>query len=226
MKYILTDVEGTTTSISFVHNTLFPFAKERLKAYVAKKLNDTEVKNILMQTKKTALDENHKTLTDIEAADLLIHWIDTDRKHPALKALQGMIWEEGYKSGEIKGHVYEDVPKVLEAWKKQGLIMGVYSSGSVQAQKLIFEFSTEGNLKSFFKDNFDTEIGNKKEVSSYKNIVEQLKIPVEEILFLSDIKEELDAARTVGMKTIQLVRQHNVVTGDHATAKDFSEIKI
>ncbi|MBC7712238.1 MAG: acireductone synthase [Rhizobacter sp.] len=225
MIYILTDVEGTTTSISFVHNTLFPFAKERLKSFIARKSGDDEVQNILAQTKKTALEENQKNLNDNEASDLLIHWIDTDRKHPALKNLQGLIWEEGYNSGEIKGHVYKDVPSALENWKKQGLILGVYSSGSVQAQKLIFGFSTEGNLQPFFTNNFDTAVGNKREVSSYANIVEQLKIPAKEILFLSDIKEELDAARTAGMQTIQLVRQNDVVIGDHKTAKDFTEIK-
>lgn len=226
MKYILTDVEGTTTSISFVHETLFPYAKERLKSFVTKHLNNLEVQDILKQTKATAKSEDQKDLNDDEACDLLLHWIKTDRKHPALKNLQGMIWQEGYVSGEIKGHVYKDVPTALQKWKDAGLTLGVYSSGSVQAQHSIFEFSTEGNLRPFFSNHFDTAVGHKREVPSYSNISNLLKVEPSEILFLSDIKEELDAARTAGMQTIQLVRQNDVVVGDHKTVRDFSEIKL
>lgn len=225
MKYILTDVEGTTTSISFVHETLFPFAKERLKAFVTKNLNSQDVQEVLKQTKATAKTEDQKEISDDEACDLLLHWIQTDRKHPALKNLQGLIWEEGYKSGEIQGHVYKDVPVALKAWKEAGLTLGVYSSGSVQAQHLIFEFSTEGNLRPYFSNHFDTAVGHKREVPSYSSIANLLKLNPADILFLSDIKEELDAAREAGMQTIQLVRQNDVVIGNHKTAHDFIEIK-
>jgi enolase-phosphatase E1 len=225
MKYILTDVEGTTTSISFVHETLFPFAKERLKSFVAENLNNNDVQEILKQTKATAKAETQKDISDDEATDLLLHWIKTDRKHPALKDLQGLIWEGGYVSGQIKGHVYKDVPVALKAWKEAGLTLGVYSSGSVKAQHLIFEFSTEGNLRPYFSNHFDTAVGHKREVPSYSNISNLLKVRPSEILFLSDIKEELDAAREAGMQTIQLVRQNDVVIGDHKTVRDFSEIK-
>ena len=224
MKYILTDVEGTTTSISFVHDTLFPFAKTRLKDFVHKNSNNPEVQEILRQTKQTAATESQREVNLDEACDLLLYWIETDRKHPALKALQGLIWEEGYQSGIIKGHVYGDVLPALKAWKDKGLVIGVYSSGSVKAQHLIFEFSTAGNLRSYFSNNFDTAVGHKREVDSYKNIISQLNVTADEILFLSDIKEELDAARTAGMQTIQLVRQADVVVGDHMTVKSFSEI--
>lgn len=226
MKYILTDVEGTTTSISFVHETLFPYAHENLKRFVAANLNKADVQDILNQTKKTALEEDKKELNDDEACDLLLHWIKTDRKHSALKNLQGLIWEEGYASGEIKGHIYKDVPVVLKTWKDAGLTLGVYSSGSVKAQHLIFEFSTEGNLRPYFSNHFDTAVGHKRETASYSNIANLLKLDPVDILFLSDIKEELDAARTAGMKTIQLVRQNDVVIGDHKTAASFSEIKL
>ncbi|MEA9355288.1 acireductone synthase [Bacteriovorax sp. PP10] len=225
MKYILTDVEGTTTSISFVHETLFPFAKERLKSFVAENLNNNDVQEILKQTKATAKAETQKDISDDEATDLLLHWIKTDRKHPALKDLQGLIWEGGYVSGQIKGHIYKDVPVALKAWKEAGLTLGVYSSGSVKAQHLIFEFSTEGNLRPYFSNHFDTAVGHKREVASYSNISNILKVEPSEILFLSDIKEELDAAREAGMQTIQLVRQNDVVIGDHKTARDFNEIK-
>lgn len=225
MKYILTDVEGTTTSISFVHETLFPFSKMRLTSFVDAHKNRTDVRAILELTKKTALTENEKYLNDEEASELLLHWIATDRKHSALKDLQGLIWEEGYVSGEIKGHVYPDVPAALKAWKDAGLTLGVYSSGSVKAQHLIFEYSTQGNLRSYFSNHFDTAIGHKREKDSYLNIVKVLNLPPSDILFLSDIKEELDAAFEAGMKTIQLVRQSDVILGDHLVAQDFSEIK-
>lgn len=226
MKYILTDIEGTTTSISFVHDTLFPFAKERLKEYVYKNSSDPQVIEVLRQTVQTASTESQKEISEAEACDLLLFWIETDRKHPALKTLQGLIWEEGYKSGIIQGHVYEDVLPALKDWLEQGLKLGVYSSGSIKAQHLIFEYSTAGNLRSYFSNHFDTAIGHKREVDSYKHIVKQLSLPASEILFLSDIKEELDAAKEAGMQTNQLVRKNDVVIGIHKTVKSFAEIKI
>ncbi|AUN99573.1 acireductone synthase [Bacteriovorax stolpii] len=226
MKFILTDVEGTTTAISFVHDVLFPFSQERMKEYIQKHASKKEVQEALNLTKKTALEENQQTINDEQAGDLLLQWIKEDRKHPALKSLQGEIWEEGYASGAIKGHVYSDVLPALKKWKENGLGLGVYSSGSVKAQHLIFGFSTEGNLRPFFSHHFDTAVGHKREVNSYKNIIAELKIQASDILFLSDIKEELDAAREAGMKTTQLVRQDDVVLGDHPKARDFSEIKL
>ena len=226
MKYILTDVEGTTTSISFVHETLFPFAKERLKSFVEKNIQSLQVVEALEQTKKTALEEQGLSLNNAEACDLLLEWIKNDRKHPALKNLQGLIWEEGYLSGAIKGHVYSDVEEALKSWTQKGLTLGVYSSGSIKAQHQIFEFSIVGNLRKYFSHHFDTGVGHKREVESYKKISEALKLPASEILFLSDIKEELDAAKSAGMKTIQLVRQDDVILGDHEKVANFSEIKV
>lgn len=226
MKYILTDVEGTTTSISFVHEVLFPFAKKRLKDFVAENSSKKEVLESLALTKATVWDENQKKINDEEAVEQLLTWIAEDRKHPALKSLQGYIWEEGYASGSIKGHVYEDVPMALKIWSEAGLKLGVYSSGSVKAQHLIFEYSTAGNLRSYFSNHFDTAVGHKREKQSYENIAHQLKLPADQILFLSDIKEELDAAQEAGMKTVQLVRLENVILGNHTQVKSFSDIKL
>lgn len=226
IKAIITDVEGTTTSISFVHNTLFPYAKERLKQFITENLSNEIVRDCLYKTKETAMVEDQRYINDQESIELLLKWITEDRKHPALKTLQGLIWDVGYRSGEIKGHAYPDVKPALEEWKNEDILLGVYSSGSVQAQHLIFEFNIAGNLKNYFSAFFDTKIGHKREIHSYEAIASELKIPSNQILFLSDIKEELDAARAAGMKTIQLVRQDDVIIGDHATVKDFSEIKI
>lgn len=226
MKYILTDVEGTTTSISFVHEVLFPFAKKRLKAFVAENPSKKEVVDSLELTKATVWEENQKKINDDEAVEQLLAWIAEDRKHPALKSLQGYIWEEGYTSGAIQGHVYEDVPMALKNWTEAGFKLGVYSSGSVKAQHLIFEYSSAGNLRPFFSHHFDTAVGHKREKQSYENIAQQLNLPADQIVFLSDIKEELDAAKDAGMKTLQLVRLDNVILGNHNQVKNFLEIKL
>ncbi len=226
MKYILMDVEGTTTSISFVHEVLFPYARKELQEYIVQNSELAQVKKAIALTKQTVLDEEHVELTELEAiCKKLIHWSDIDRKHPALKTLQGDIWETGYKKGEILAHVYEEVPSMLKKWKDQGITLGIYSSGSVKAQHLLFEFSVAGNLRPYFSNHYDTGVGQKRDSNSYKKISEELSLAPEEILFLSDIKEELDAAKTSGMKTCQIVRQNDVVIGDHPLARNFNEVK-
>lgn len=226
IKYIITDVEGTTTSINFVHQTLFPFAKDNLVSFCQKNSDKDFVKSAIAETKRTVKEEENIDISDSEALEKLLYWISSDRKHPALKSLQGHIWEEGYTSGEIKGHVYEDVLPALKAWTDSGIKVGVYSSGSVKAQHLIYEFSEKGNLRPYFSFHFDTKVGHKREVSSYVNILKELNAKAEETLFLSDIKEELDAAREVGIQTIQLIRQDDVIIGDHQQVQNFSQIQL
>lgn len=225
MKYILMDVEGTTTSISFVHDVLFPYSAARLKSYVETHLSDPNVQEVLLKTQNTVREEEDLNLNRDALVEKLLEWIRIDRKHNALKKLQGLIWHEGYSSGEIKGHVYEEVPSVLKSWKAAGLELGIYSSGSVEAQRSLFGYSLFGDLNSYFSHNFDTAVGGKREVQSYKNILEILKHSPEEVLFLSDITEELDAAKAAGMQTIQLVRSEPVANSAHQQVKNFSEIK-
>jgi enolase-phosphatase E1 len=137
-----------------------------------------------------------------------------------------MIWEHGYKTGAFTGHVYPEVEARLKKWSDQGIALYVYSSGSVSAQKLLFGYSDAGDLTGYFRGYFDTRIGNKREQQSYAAIVSQLKLPAEDILFLSDVIEELDAAAKTGMQTLQLVREAGMVTGKHETATDFDKINI
>lgn len=226
MKYILMDVEGTTTSISFVHDVLFPYSMERVDSFITSQLDDENIQSILAETKKTVLLEENISIDNDEAIAHLINWIKIDRKHPALKKVQGMIWKLGYQSGELKGHIYPDVPAALEAWKKAGLNLGIYSSGSIQAQRDLFGFSVFGDLNHFFSNNFDTTAGLKRDVKSYFNISSDLGIDPKEILFLSDIAEELDAAKLAGFHTIQLVRLEDVPFKDHKQVRSFEEIKI
>jgi enolase-phosphatase E1 len=221
MKAIVTDIEGTTSSISFVHKTLFPYARQRMESFLREHSSEAEVIEALTLVRATILSEK---LAGDELANLL-NWIDTDRKHPGLKALQGHIWRVGYENGEIKGHVYADVRPKLDEWSKRGIALAVYSSGSVLAQRLLFGHSIAGDLNSYFSHNFDTAIGGKREANSYRAIVDALGIAAFEIAFLSDIPEELDAAAEIGMKTYQLDRGEGVApASSHALFKNFSEL--
>ncbi len=220
---ILTDIEGTTTSVSFVFDCLFPYARARLAAFVRENGHDPAVREQLDAVAR----ESGRSLSDDEAVAQLIQWIDEDRKITPLKALQGMIWEAGYLKGDFTGHVYPDAVKYLRQWKAQGLALYVYSSGSVKAQQLLFGHSDAGDMRPLFSGWFDTQAGPKREAASYRLIASQIGLPPGDILFLSDIKEELDAARAAGMQTIWLVR--GAIPDPEATHRQvtsFDEIRI
>lgn len=200
MKYILLDVEGTTTSIEFVHRVLFPYSTEKMDWFINHYPD-------LCQTERAQVESEYsRQLSNLEFVDLLLGWIKDDKKHPALKSIQGKIWQLGYERQEIKGHVYLDVLPAFQKWQKQGIKIGIYSSGSVLAQKLLFAHSQVGDLTVYIDHHFDTLVGAKREVSSYKTIAQKISINSEEILFLSDIAEECLAAISAGMKSAQLIR--------------------
>ena len=221
IKAIVTDIEGTTSSIDFVHLSLFPYAKAHLNAFLRAHAAEPAVAE---QIRETAQLEGRALDTE-GAAAVLARWIDEDRKATPLKALQGMIWAQGYAAGELKGHVYPDTPVHLRLWHGQGKRLYVYSSGSVEAQKLIFGHSDAGDLTPLFSGYFDTRIGGKREAGSYQAILKELALPGEEVLFLSDVGEELDAARVAGMHTCQLLRDAKAKPfAQHPQARDFSEV--
>lgn len=223
-KAILLDIEGTTTSIEFVHEVLFPYARDSLPTFVRDHREEPPIAEILQAAREEACLPDSSTEVVI---DQLLAWIDEDRKVGALKALQGHIWKSGYENADFTGHVYEDTPIYLRAWKQAGIRLYIYSSGSVQAQKLLFGFSDAGDLCPLLSGYFDTEVGPKRDQSSYKNITRSIALPTEDILFLSDVVEELEAAFAAGMQTTQLVRDENTVAGEvHAIARDFSEVKL
>jgi enolase-phosphatase E1 len=203
IRAIVTDIEGTTSSISFVRDVLFPYARERLPAFIETHGDTPEVQHWLHEAAKEAgLVEASRQ----EVIELLIGWIDEDRKSTALKALQGMIWKDGYEAGDYRSHMYPEVADRLRAWQAEGFSLYVYSSGSVTAQKLLFGFSESGDLTPLFSGYFDTETGHKREADSYTAIAEAIDVPPQQILFLSDIVEELDAAQTAGLHTAWLIR--------------------
>lgn len=213
IRAILTDIEGTTSSISFVKDVLFPYARKRLPAFVVTHADTPEVQHWLHEAAREA---GLVSASEQEIINLLSEWIDSDRKSTALKALQGMIWAEGYEQSSFRGHIYEDAANCLRQWAADGLLLYVYSSGSVPAQKLLFAHTEGGDLTSVFTGYFDTEIGAKRESASYARITEKIGIPPAEILFLSDSSEELDAAHAVGMRTILLAREPDGCPADSA----------
>lgn len=220
--FILTDIEGTTTSVSFVYDILFPYFRNNIQ-----KLTDLqylpEVHTAFEQTIELAEKEGKQLRTTENIIQQLLEWSLEDKKITPLKTVQGILWEEGYTSGEIKGHVYPDVVHNLAKWKNEGLQLGVFSSGSVAAQKLIFGYSQDGDLTPYFSAYFDTNTGGKRETETYTKISKNVGINPENSLFLSDIKEELIAANEAGFQTIQLVREGN--TADwKKTASSFDEV--
>lgn len=215
MKAILLDIEGTTTPIDFVHKTLFPFAKAKIGEYVHE--NFSELKNEIEQLKAEykvdftnqiygrKFDENSAE----SIADYLTFLIEVDRKSTPLKSLQGKIWQAGYESGELKSIMFEDVPRAFERWYQKGYTIAIYSSGSILAQKLIFQYSNFGDLSRYIAAYFDTAVGHKRERQSYENIAEKLQNRKHEILFISDVLEEIEAAHATGIDTILADREGN-----------------
>ena len=183
IKAIVTDIEGTTSSLSFVKDVLFPYARAHLPEFVRLYRGNVEVRALLDDARALAGAE----LDDEKLIAQFIDWIDHDQKITPLKSLQGLIWEAGYRQGDFKGHVYEDAARQLQAWKQAGHALYVYSSGSVHAQKLLFGHTVYGDLTPLFSGYFDTHIGGKREMASYQAIAVKIDLPAEQILFLSDI---------------------------------------
>ncbi len=204
--YILTDIEGTTTSISFVVDKLFPYFRENIQCLLELESQEA-VRNAFMETIELAKEEDGIEIsTSAEIIETLHRWSVEDRKITPLKTVQGILWQKGYEAGELKGHVYEDVAPAMKKWKNQGIGLGVFSSGSVAAQKLIFGYSISGDLRPYFSNYFDTKTGGKRNAETYLKIAQILDIDPSEILFLSDIYEELEAANEAGFQVLQIVR--------------------
>ena len=221
VRAILTDIEGTTSAVSFVFDVLFPYAREHLPAFVRRHAAEAEVATQLEAVRA----ESGEADADIERViEILLGWIAEDRKATPLKALQGMVWEQGYRAGALKGHVYPDAVATMRRWQHEGYQLYVYSSGSIQAQRLIFGCSEAGDLSPLFSGYFDTTSGPKREAASYVRIAEAIGRPPAEILFLSDVLQELDAARAAGMCTCGLAREGGELDG-HPTVSSFTAIE-
>ena len=225
VKYVLTDIEGTTTSVKFVYDQLFPYFRSHI-GDLKSMIQQPDVQEAFRLTVKLSLDLEGRKLNSVdEIINTLNRWSEEDRKITPLKSVQGILWEDGYKKGELKGHVYADVLPALEHWKSLGIQMGVFSSGSIAAQKLIFGYSELGDLTPFFSHYFDTTTGGKKEAETYPKIADAIGLQPSEIIFLSDITDELVAADAAGFQTVQLVRPGTEANWK-CTVKDFTEIEL
>lgn len=204
---IVTDIEGTTSSIRFVKDILFVYAEQFLPDFIRKHKEERDVARQL----RSLSESTGIPLKDTEALiKQLVSWMKEDNKSTELKALQGMVWELGYQRGEFQAHVYPDVPDKLREWQSDGINLYVYSSGSEKAQRLFFRYSVSGDLRLLFAGYFDTSIGPKREEQSYRNLAQWVALPPQDILFLSDVEAELDAAAATGIKTVWVVRPQEV----------------
>ena len=215
---VLLDIEGTTTPIEFVSEVLFPYARKQFKAFIEKHGGNEEVRSDLQglwrqyqadirQNLKPPPWQGDLSGRGSESIVSYVHWLmDQDRKATSLKSLQGRIWLAGYQSGELKGQLYADVPLAIREWVQQEKDICIFSSGSVLAQKLLFQSTTAGDHNQFIRAYFDTTIGAKGETESYRRIAAELDLPPSKIVFVSDVVGELDAARSAGMQTVMCVR--------------------
>lgn len=235
---LVLDIEGTTTPIDFVYNVLFPYARENVKPYLAAHLSSPDIQADI----RALLEQNAEDLERgldppplegspdhilIEDAVAYIHWLmDRDSKTTALKSIQGKLWDEGYTRGELHSQVFEDVPRAFERWRQKGKAICIYSSGSVLAQKLLFAHTEAGDLTAYIRAYFDTNIGSKRDAASYRRITSELELAPREIVFISDVTAELDAAAASGFETLLCVRPANPgqPAGAHATIRTFDQI--
>lgn len=218
IEAVLTDIEGTTSSLAFVHDVLFPYARQHMAAYV--KMHEAELASLLDDVRK---EVGRSDLSSDEVTAVLLRWMDEDRKATPLKELQGRIWRQGYEAGEIKGDIYPDALRALQLWRAQGRKLYVYSSGSVEAQKLIFGHTAYGDLTPWFAGFFDTHIGGKLLAGSYIRIAVAINRMPKTVLFLSDNPEEIAAAGRAGMQTLRLMRDEPPAEGAIAS---FAEIDL
>ena len=224
IKAIVTDIEGTTTSISFVADVLFPYARKRIAKFIVEHAREPEVSAEIAAV-RAHINESAASLEKV--GQVLEKWIDEDKKITSLKTLQGLIWRAGYEDGSLKGHLYPEVAAKLQQWKEAGIQLNVYSSGSEAAQKLLFGFSEAGDITPLFTHFFDTRIGAKRETASYEVIKQTLNLPGNEILFLSDVVQELDAAHDAGLKTMALDRECiGEGFGSHPFVNNFDQIDL
>jgi len=235
IRVLLLDVEGTTTAVSFVYDVLFPHARAHLREFLEASPNEPATRDDLAALRAERQAEKEPGAPEwrgggqaatLASASAYAEWLmDRDRKSTALKSLQGRIWKGGYRSGALKSHVYPDVRPALERWRAQRRSVAIFSSGSVLAQRLLFEHTVEGDLTPLIHSYFDTTTGPKGAANSYRRIAEALRVAPAAVWFVSDVAAELDAARAAGMVTALCVRDGAAPpASDHPVLRTFEEI--
>jgi enolase-phosphatase E1 len=233
---VLLDIEGTTTSISFVYDVLFPYARQHAREFLMRHGDSVSVQEIVAALRRQHEGDEKLGLAppplnvaaDKWAPELLyINWLmDRDSKAAPLKALQGLIWKEGYDDGQLKGHVFPDVPRAFQRWRANSVSIAIFSSGSVVAQKQLFANSEAGDLTGYIAAYFDTGTGPKREAESYRAIAREMQRPPADILFVSDVPEELDAASAASMGVFLCIRPGNPTAAKaaHPSLHSFDEV--
>ena len=217
VRVVLLDIEGTTTPIAFVHERLFGYVRSHLAQYVASHWNDPPVRDVIRQLNDERASEGSGAITDPDTLLRVVHELmDRDRKSGGLKTLQGLIWEDGYQAGELRGEVWDDVPVAMRQWRSDGREIAIYSSGSELAQRRLFGSTVHGDLTTMIAGFFDTTVGPKQSASSYVNVASRLAVEPAEILFVSDVTAELAAAADAGCATVLSLRPGNLPQPDAA----------
>lgn len=239
IRSVLLDIEGTTTPIAFVYDVLFPFARRHVREFLNDHIDSIDVRAVTLQLRSEWTDDaalghvppdwpDRATGHDAEPIATYVWWLmDQDRKSAGLKALQGHIWDIGYRSGVLRGEVFDDVPAAFERWSQDGIGVAIYSSGSVLAQRLLFGTTASGDLTRFISAYFDTAVGSKTSPDSYRRIADALEQPPAQILFVSDVGSELDAAQKAGCQVTLCVRPGNPtqsVRGDVPVVRTLDDI--
>jgi enolase-phosphatase E1 len=222
ISVVVLDIEGTTTPAAFVYDVLFPYAREHVAEHLAREQNSDKCRQAIALLHEEQTADGHSG--DLAA---YVHWLmDRDRKSPALKMLQGLIWEAGYRSGALKGRVYPDVPPAFERWRAHDRRIYIYSSGSVLAQQLLFATTQAGDLTTRLSGYFDTAVGPKTSPESYRVIIDRIGVPPLQALFVSDVVAELDAALEVGLRTALCVRAagSRVAAHSHPLIHTFDDV--
>ncbi len=220
VRGILLDIEGTTSSISFVHDVMFPYVLQRLDAFLHERWQCADLQATCQQIAQDAAGRVGQSdasgqLDPVQIAAEVRQLMAGDVKATGLKALQGLIWEGGFHSGELVAHVYPDVLPAIERWRQAGIDVRIYSSGSIAAQKLFFgHVANRGDCLSLFSGHYDTTSGGKKESDSYARIADDWQLAPTSILFVSDIAGELQAAQQAGLQTRASVRPGNAPLPD------------
>jgi len=239
IRGVLLDIEGTTTPIAFVHEVLFSYARSEVRNFLTEHFSSTELVADLQQLREDHATDAKQNLqppallqgprdAEIDSLAAYVNWlIDRDRKSTGLKSLQGKIWKEGYTDGTLKAQLFADVRPALKRWHHAGLKISIFSSGSSLAQKLLFAHTEAGDLTGFIDNYFDTTVGSKTDVASYRRIASALSLPARSVLFISDVVPELDAAGAAGMQTLLCVRPGNhpqPFAERYQTIRNFDEI--
>jgi len=235
-RAILLDIEGTTTSVSFVYDVLFPYVRKEFPTFLRDHWSHAPMVKARDQIARDAgatsfADWCGDVNEEAQRNKLLQHLyllMDSDSKATGLKDLQGLVSRIGYANGTLRSHVYPDFEPALKRWTGAGKKVAIFSSGSIAAQKTLYAHTEAGNLLPFLSAHFDTTIGKKREVESYRAIAAALQFETKDVLFISDVVEELDAAKSAGMSTALAIRPGNkpAIAGSHAAIQSFAEIEV